>query len=57
MLRRTFATHLLKGKVTLRHIQTLLGHAQLSTTAAYLRLDAEEIRREILLHHPRERFE
>lgn len=56
VLRRTFATHLLKGGVSLRHIQILLGHASLNTTAIYLRLDTREIRREILLHHPRERI-
>jgi integrase/recombinase XerD len=54
--RRTFATHLLKGKVSLRHIQALLGHERLDTTAAYLGLDRDELRREILLHHPRERL-
>ena len=56
-LRRTFATHLLKGGASLRHIQALLGHANLNTTAIYLRLDADELRREVLLKHPRERFE
>lgn len=55
--RRTFATHLLKGKVSLRHIQELLGHERLDTTALYLGLDREELRREILLHHPRERLD
>ena len=55
-LRRTFATHLLQAGANLRHIQLLLGHSSLNTTAAYLRLDAHEIRREVLLKHPRERF-
>lgn len=56
-LRRTFATHLLQAGVNLRHIQLLLGHCKLSTTARYLRLTSAELREEILLHHPRERFE
>ena len=55
-LRRTFATHLLQNDVSLRHIQELLGHEKLSTTARYLALNPEELRREILSHHPRERL-
>ena len=57
MLRRTFATELLKANVSVRHIQLLLGHADLNTTATYLHLDTRELRRELLLKHPRERFE
>lgn len=56
-LRRSFATALLQGGASLRHIQLLLGHAHLDTTAIYLRLDPEELRRELILRHPRERFE
>jgi integrase/recombinase XerD len=54
--RRAFATHLLQNGVSLRHIQKLLGHEKLSTTAAYLCLSPEELREQILLHHPRERL-
>ena len=55
-LRRSTATHLLQAGASLRHIQILLGHSSLDTTAAYLRLDAHDLRREVLLKHPRERF-
>ena len=55
--RRTFATHLLKSGVSLRHIQKLLGHTSLDTTAVYLRVDTRELRREILLKHPREKLD
>lgn len=56
-MRRSFATHLLQGGASLRAIQLLLGHTDLSTTAAYLRLDTTELRREVLLRHPRERIQ
>ncbi len=55
-LRRTYATTLLKHGANLRVIQLLLGHVSLDVTARYLRLDDEEVRREVLLHHPRERM-
>ena len=55
--RRTCATGLLANGTSLKVIQAILGHSSLETTSVYLCLSPEEIRSEVLLKHPRERFE
>jgi integrase/recombinase XerD len=56
ILRHSCATHLLKNGASLRHIQLLLGHENLSTTQIYTRVEITDLRDVVRRCHPREKF-
>jgi integrase/recombinase XerD len=57
LFRHTMASLLLEGGVDIRHIQAMLGHAHLSTTAIYTRVALMQLKAAHARAHPAERPE
>ena len=52
--RHTVATHLVRNRANLRHVQEILGHKSLNTTQKYIQLTITDLKEAHRKYHPRE---
>ena len=53
--RHSCATHMIRNRANIRHVQELLGHSQLTTTQQYVRVTITDLQEAHRRHHPREK--
>jgi integrase/recombinase XerD len=53
--RHSCATHMVRNKASIRHVQEMLGHKSLETTQKYIQLTITDLKEAHKKYHPRER--
>ena len=53
MIRHSFATHILKGGASIRHVQEFLGHSSIESTQIYTKIPNQKLIEDYNIAHPR----